>query len=417
MSENNKLFWWPERPDYVLGRTENEAGIRFELYNPNIKTTLNNNTSLSAELTNPNIQGKIRAQTSTDEKVTNPNVQGRTENNSTLTAEVYNPNVQAKIEGTSAAAGDANNPNVEGSLEGKASVVDNLRNPNFFAGEFNHSTELEGDIKNPNVKGLLNNNGRIREDLYSPNTTADFLLQTNYDNEEELVAGVEVRTLHDERTHDFVEFYGELIEVGAKEIAYVGFEYRLYDREFDLSAKPPIQTELIEITEPGEFEVKLTDIEADANYYFCAIAIVFEDEEQQEEIYNQYKGDIRRSFPTDFTVGGGRYENYIDARDLEVAEELEVRGRSRLEEKRETLVASVEYQPGGPYEFLHDFDVGDYAVLMVPPNYQKTVRITEIQEEYTEDGKYINIRFGQQTRDILETIKQHRREVDAELRH
>ncbi len=294
-------------------------------------------------------------------------------------ARIYNPNIRPIFEARSEFEAPVNNPNVTVSFKAEGEyAVHRLNNPNISVVYDGHS-----DFKVVEIKAI---------------------------------PGVEVLTLPDERSQEYIMFKMDLIEVGHRDTAHIYWEYSTNLEAFTKHGGQPEETEQQEVSEAGIHEsaqIEPPELETEKDYYIRAVGVTYDN----EEVMSIHKGSVIRSFRTDFTTGGGRYENYIDARDLEDADALLQRGRQRLAEKGVIQKVELEYNEAGPYSFIEDFEVGDWVRVEYPGVFTQWMRIVEIIEEVTDEGRYLELRFGDKSRTIIDIIEGHRKEVDAGLRY
>jgi len=256
--------------------------------------------------------------------------------------------------------------------------------------------------------------------LHNPNFDIFISSSTLFEAEElNIIPGVEVRTLADERSQELIRFHLEVIEVGQRDTAWIYFEYAHDPSLFTKFGGDVSVTDMVEISEKGKYsadDITPPELEQGKDYYYRAVGISLS-EGSTGEIFNIYRGSIIRSFRTDFTVGGGRYENYIDARDLEDDDELLQRGRQRLSDKGNIMKMKMDYNEAGPFKFPADFYIGDWVRVSYTGIHSQWMRIVEVIEEETADGRFLELRFGDRTKTITDIIDEHRQEVDAELRY
>ncbi len=113
--------------------------------------------------------------------------------------------------------------------------------------------------------------------------------------------------------------------------------------------------------------------------------------------------------------GLGRFEEFVDARDLqqeemsdpEYQEVLETRGQDKIAEKQELQTFESKINPDSNLIYKTDFDLGD-KVTCTSRKWGITIdtRITEIEEIYEQSGFELNITFGNNIPTLIDRIKQ-----------
>lgn len=273
-------------------------------------------------------------------------------------------------------------------------------------------------LYNPNIGVVFENETRYEvHTIRNPNLSVTIEAESDYNVLDiKLIPGVEVMTLPDQRSQEFIQFKLDLKEVGHRDTARIYWEYTTNVEKFTKHGAELQTTEAQEVGEADTYDsekIEPPHLDTEKDYYYRAVGETVED----GEVISQHKGSVVRSFRTSFTSGGGRYENYIDARDLEDADALLQRGRERLANKGEIQKVELEYNEAGPYTFIEDFEVGDWVRVEYPGIFAEWMRIVEIVEEVTDEGRYLELRFGDRSRTIVDVIEEHRKEVDAELRY
>ncbi|WP_426450676.1 siphovirus ReqiPepy6 Gp37-like family protein [Paenibacillus sp. S-38] len=112
-----------------------------------------------------------------------------------------------------------------------------------------------------------------------------------------------------------------------------------------------------------------------------------------------------------------RREVFIDARDLETAEQLLQRGNERLAEYGEELVMEFQHLPWGPFKYGIDFDLGDIVHARYPGVGSTESRIVGVVEELTPDrGEAVRLVVGKEWPDLVSVWKADRRNLETEVR-
>ncbi|MDZ4064558.1 MAG: siphovirus ReqiPepy6 Gp37-like family protein, partial [Coriobacteriia bacterium] len=116
-------------------------------------------------------------------------------------------------------------------------------------------------------------------------------------------------------------------------------------------------------------------------------------------------------------AGLARRELFVDARDLELAAQLDQRGAERLAELGEETVLEVEHLPGGPFEYLGDFDLGDIVHVRYPDVASMEARIIEVVEDVTpEQGDSYRLVVGREWPDLLGVWRMAQKQIYGEVR-
>ncbi|MFN0222107.1 siphovirus ReqiPepy6 Gp37-like family protein [Paenibacillus sp. KR2-11] len=116
-------------------------------------------------------------------------------------------------------------------------------------------------------------------------------------------------------------------------------------------------------------------------------------------------------------VGLDRREVFVDARDLETADQLLQRGSERLAEYGEELVMEFEHLQGGPFRYMADFDMGDIVHVNYPGVGSADSRIVEVIEELTPDkGETVRLVVGKEWPDLVSVLRADRKNMDTEVR-
>ena len=113
--------------------------------------------------------------------------------------------------------------------------------------------------------------------------------------------------------------------------------------------------------------------------------------------------------------GYGRYELFVDAKDLQQEEGvsfsdylamLSQRGQSKLAEHAAVDCFDAAINPHGNLRYKTDFDIG-HRVRVVSKAWGVTLtaRITEIEENYDREGMSLNATFGKPLLTINEKMK------------
>lgn len=114
--------------------------------------------------------------------------------------------------------------------------------------------------------------------------------------------------------------------------------------------------------------------------------------------------------------GFARREAFIDARDLDNADQLIVRGLQRLAEFRDEVSLEMELLPGSTFVYPRDFDLGDLTYAEYPGVATLESRIVEVLEEWTQAGPRISFVLGKEFVDLNKATKWQNRRTDAEVR-
>lgn len=111
--------------------------------------------------------------------------------------------------------------------------------------------------------------------------------------------------------------------------------------------------------------------------------------------------------------GLDRIETFIDARDIDIQEDLVDRGLQKLKELEPLQSFTSEVSTYGPFKYQEDWDIGDIvAVQNKKWNITLDSRITEVKEIYEPDRFSIEVTFGSNIPTIIDKIKQ---ELDKPL--
>lgn len=115
----------------------------------------------------------------------------------------------------------------------------------------------------------------------------------------------------------------------------------------------------------------------------------------------------------DQVSGLDRIETFIDARDLEGAEDLQSRGKQRLDEFSRVDSFETEILPYSNFVYEKDWDLGDVVTtLNRKMNIVSNLRVTEVQEVYETNGFNLLVTFGKPMPTLVDKIKQ---ELDQPL--
>lgn len=114
-------------------------------------------------------------------------------------------------------------------------------------------------------------------------------------------------------------------------------------------------------------------------------------------------------------LGLDRHVIFVDARDIENMDDLEDRGRIKLNEYKETISFKSEVLPRGPFEYQKDWDLGDIVTVQNKDwNITTDARITEVTEVYEAGGFKLNVSFGDNLPTLTEKIKGEFQEIKIE---
>lgn len=96
------------------------------------------------------------------------------------------------------------------------------------------------------------------------------------------------------------------------------------------------------------------------------------------------------------TAGFGRYELYVDARDIQDDAELPSRGAEKLSEYGSNVVYNAAFSPGFLENYRAKFDIGDMFTIKDTelPGGKIDIRLTEIEEVYENGMRTLNATFG-----------------------
>jgi hypothetical protein len=75
----------------------------------------------------------------------------------------------------------------------------------------------------------------------------------------------------------------------------------------------------------------------------------------------------------------------------------------------------VEYNQYGPYNYMVDFQLGDIIVVEYPDVFRAMIRIIEVKEEYTPEGKKYTLTLGKEFDTLISEIKKNNDNVSRRL--
>lgn len=120
-------------------------------------------------------------------------------------------------------------------------------------------------------------------------------------------------------------------------------------------------------------------------------------------------------------VGGGagleRIEAFVDARDLENAEDLPGRGQQQLSEMQVEKLLEAQILKESPFIYGRDYDLGDIVTIQ-NRDWGVTMdsRITEVREIYEPSGFQLEGIFGNSWPTLIDVVKRELGQVSAEVR-
>lgn len=101
-----------------------------------------------------------------------------------------------------------------------------------------------------------------------------------------------------------------------------------------------------------------------------------------------------------------RLEVFVDARDIESAEDLPERGLQKLAEVPSVLTFDTEILTEGPYLYGEDWDLGDVVTIQNKKwGLTTNSRITEVTEIYEPGGFQLRVTFGNNLPTLVERMK------------
>lgn len=107
------------------------------------------------------------------------------------------------------------------------------------------------------------------------------------------------------------------------------------------------------------------------------------------------------------TTGLGRYETFVDARDIENELELPERGKQKLAELQEIIVFDSEIMTESSFRYEEDWNLGDIVTVQNKKwGITLDTRITEVIEIYERNGFRLGVAFGSNIPTLVEKIKQ-----------
>ena len=117
----------------------------------------------------------------------------------------------------------------------------------------------------------------------------------------------------------------------------------------------------------------------------------------------------------DDATGLDRHVIFVDARDVENAEDLSVRGGVKLGEHQKNISLQSEVLPHGPFQYQKDWDLGDIVTVQNKDwNITMDTRITEVEEIYEAGGFKLNVTFGNNTPTLTQKLKSTLQELKIE---
>jgi hypothetical protein len=107
---------------------------------------------------------------------------------------------------------------------------------------------------------------------------------------------------------------------------------------------------------------------------------------------------------------------FVDARDIENAADLPVRGEAKLGEHQRVLSFQSVVLPTGTFAYEKDWDVGDIVTVQNKDwGLTMDVRITEVEEVYESGGFRLNVVFGNSLPTLADKIKQELEQMKVEI--
>lgn len=103
-----------------------------------------------------------------------------------------------------------------------------------------------------------------------------------------------------------------------------------------------------------------------------------------------------------------RKEIFINANNLKTEDALIQRGESEIEEKEITI--ELEYLPGGPAEYLQDFDIGDVVYIIEEGLVEAKMRLIEVKEETEGSDTTLKLVLGREWPDLINIISRNKGE-------
>ena len=119
-------------------------------------------------------------------------------------------------------------------------------------------------------------------------------------------------------------------------------------------------------------------------------------------------------------VGNGTgldsFETFVDARDVELAEDLPARGEQKLNETQEIFTFESEILTDRNLIYEEDFRLGDIVTVQNKKwNVTANRRITELQEIYESTGFRLDVSFGESAPTLVDKIKNEIKNINPEL--
>ncbi len=105
-------------------------------------------------------------------------------------------------------------------------------------------------------------------------------------------------------------------------------------------------------------------------------------------------------------AGLDRHVIFVDARDVQNADDLPGRGEAKLAEHRRVLSFQAEVLTQGPFQYGVDWDVGDIVTIQNKGwNLTMDARITEVEEIHEASGFKLNVTFGNNLPTLSQKLK------------
>ena len=131
----------------------------------------------------------------------------------------------------------------------------------------------------------------------------------------------------------------------------------------------------------------------------------------------QGEGTERTIIEVGAATGADRREVFIDARDIDGPEALQVRGQQRLAELNRQVMFEAEILTYGPFKYGTDWDLGDIVTVQSKEwGITMDTRITEVREIYEPTGFRLEVTFGNSWPTLIEKIKAEFEQISAEVR-
>ncbi len=114
-------------------------------------------------------------------------------------------------------------------------------------------------------------------------------------------------------------------------------------------------------------------------------------------------------------TGLDRHVIFVDARDVQDADDLPRRGEAKLAEHQQVISFQAEVLTQGPFKYQQDWDVGDIVTVQNKEwNLTMDTRATEVTEIYEPGGFRLNVTFGNSLPTLVCLIKKQIRGINTE---